>query len=379
MKSYKYFILILALFVSMNSAISGQEEEKKDVHEFTMLHQVETTSIKDQNKTGTCWSFATMSFLETELIRMGKGEFDLSEMFNVRYTYPERAESYIRYHGKFNFGNGAQAHDVTYIVKNFGLVPEKVFPGKTIDPTGHNHGEMDAVLKAALDAVLQKRGGEVTPLWKEVIEETVNTYLGEVPEKFKYEGKEYTPESFRDELGINPDDYVEFTSYTHHPFYTAVDLEIPDNFRHSLYYNVPIDDMLTIIDNAIENGYSVAWDGDVGRKHFLRDECYAVIPAEEKEEDEEITEPEVEKEIIQADRQKAFDSFDTTDDHLMHITGIAEDQNRTKFYYTKNSWGTDYKYGGFWYMSEQYVKLRTVAIMVHKEAVPDKIRNKLGF
>jgi len=382
LKRLKFLFIIGLLFFVASAAVTAQEtEDKKDVHEFTMLHQVKTTPVKDQNKTGTCWSFAATSFIETELLRIGKGEYDLSEMFNVRMVYPGRAEQYIRYHGAFNFGNGGQAHDVMYVVKNFGVVPEEIFPGVETDITGHNHGEMDAVLKATVDAVLKKPGGEITTLWSDVIDAQLNIYLGEVPEKFTYDGKEYTPISFAKKLGINTDDYIELTSYTHHPFYSLVDLEIPDNFRHSLYYNVPIEDILSTIDNAIENGYSVAWDGDVGRKQFLRKEGYAVIPVEKEGDakDEKITEPEIEKQVKQEDRQKAFDTFDTTDDHLMHLTGIAENQNGTKFYYTKNSWGTDSKYHGFWYMSEQYVKLRTVAIMVHKDAVPKEIRTKLGI
>ena len=378
----KNFFLILVLVTLQTITLFAQEDKKdEDVHQFTMKHQVEATPVKDQGRTGTCWSFATTSFIEAELLRMGKGEYDLSEMFNVRETYPERAVEYIRYHGKFNFGCGGQAHDVMHVVKNYGILPESVYSGHKLDNPQLNHGEMDAVLDATVDAVLKKAGGELTTLWKDVIDAELNIYMGKVPEKFEYDGKEYTPKSFAAELGINPDDYIEFTSYTHHPFYQQVDLEIPDNFRHSLYYNVPIDDIITIMDNAIENGYSVDWDGDVGRKEFSRKEGYAVVPVEKEgaDKDKKVTEPEEEKQITQVDRQKAFDTFDTTDDHLMHITGIAEDQNGTKFYYTKNSWGTEHKYDGYWYMSEPYVRLRTVAIMVHKDALPDSIKSKLGF
>jgi len=369
------------VFILFSSLLLAQDdEEKKDVHEFTILQNIETTSVKHQGKTGTCWSFATQSFLETELLRMGKGEYDLSEMYIVRNLYPVKAEKYIRYHGLTNFGQGGQAHDVMIAWERFGAVPEEVYPGKTSSDEKHNHSEMVAVLKSSMDAIINTKG-KITGNWKKVCESVLDIYLGENPEIFEYNGMEYTAKSFADELGIIPDDYVEITSYMRYPYYEKAVLEVPDNWTNSEYYNVPMDDMMRIIDNAIENGYSVAWDGDTSEKTFYRKKGYAVIPIDNENKDEESEEllPEKEKVITQEMREETFDNFQTTDDHLMHLSGIAENQEGTKFYYTKNSWGTKYKYDGYWYMSESFVKLKTIAIMIHKDAIPEDIKTKLGI
>ena len=381
MKSLIVSLYCFVAVVLLSSFLFAQdEEEKKDVHQFTILQNIETTSVKHQGKTGTCWSFATQSYLETELLRMGKAEYDLSEMYVVRNLYPVKAEKYIRYHGLTNFDQGGQAHDVLIALEKFGAVPDEVYPGKTSSDKKHNHSEMLAVLKGLMDAVINTKG-KITDNWREVCESVLEIYLGENPESFEYNGKEYTPKSFADELGINPDDYVEITSYLRYPFYEKAVLEVPDNWTNSEYYNVPMDDMMMIIENAIENGYSVAWDGDTSEETFYRKKGYAVIPIEEDNEDEESKEqlPEKEKVISQEMREETFENFQTTDDHLMHLTGIAENQDGTKFYYTKNSWGTKYTYDGYWYMSESFVKLKTIAIMVHKDAIPEDIKTKMGI
>jgi bleomycin hydrolase len=370
-----------AAVVLLSSFLFAQDdEEKKDVHQFTILHNVNTTSVKHQGKTGTCWSFATNSFLETELLRMGKGEYDLSEMYIVRNLYPVKAEKYIRYHGLTNFGQGGQAHDVMMAWERFGVVPEEVYPGRTSSDEKYNHSEMVAVLKGSMDAIINTEG-KITGNWKKVCESVLDIYLGEKPESFEYNGKEYTAKSFADELGINPEDYVEITSYLRYPYYEKAVLEVPDNWTNSEYCNIPMDDMIRIIDNAIENGYSVAWDGDTSEKTFYRKKGYAVIPIDNENKDEKNEEllPEKEKVITQEMREETFDNFQTTDDHLMHLTGIAENQEGTKFYYTKNSWGTKYKYDGYWYLSESFVKLKTIAIMVHIDAIPEDIKTKLGI
>ncbi len=379
-------LLIAILFIPF--IISAQGKKKKDTYEFEMVYEVKTTPVKNQAKTGTCWSFATTSFIETELIRMGKGEHLLSPMFNVRYTYPDKAVNYVRYHGETNFGMGGQAHDVTGVIKKYGFVPDEIYDAKKINEDEHNHGEMDAMLKGIVDVVVKNKGGKVTPRWKEVFESTLDIYLGVPPTEFNYQGKAYTPESFVQSLEFNPDDYIELTSYTHHPFYTQFELEIPDNWTEDKYYNIPIEELIKIIDYALENGYSVAWDGDVSEKEFEKKKAYAIVPADEvidnsqkEDDDEEKNEGPVKEKIISQEmRQESFDNYTTTDDHLMHITGLAKDQNGAKFYYTKNSWGTkDKKYDGYWYMSEPYVRLKTIAIMVHKDAVPAEIKNKLGM
>jgi bleomycin hydrolase len=368
-------VLYIVYIIFQSSILFSQE----DIHQFTMLNQVKTTPVKSQGKSGTCWAFASTSFVETELLRLGIDEVDLSEMFTVRHKLLPMAEKYIRYHGTSNFGDGGQAHDLLNAISKYGMVPEEIYSGKNIGFDEHNHGEMTAVLKGMLDAVLKKKSGKLTPKWKNAVESVLNIYLGIPPGKFYYNGKEYTPKSFLNETGLDPKNYIEITSYTDSPYYERYNLQLPDNWTNADYYNVPIDDLVKIINNSLENGYSVCWDGDSGKDHFSRKEGYAVIPEKEKETDEKVTEPEKEKIISQEMRQESFKNFAVTDDHLMHIVGIAENQNGTRFFYTKNSWGTkNKKYDGFWYMSENYTRLKTVAIMVHKDSIPNEIREKLG-
>ncbi|MBI1936978.1 MAG: aminopeptidase [Ignavibacteriales bacterium] len=385
----KYPISVVKLFiliVTIPLILSAQDKKKKDAYEFEMTYEVKTTPVKNQAKTGTCWSFATTSFIETELIRMGKGEHILSPMFFVRYAYPQKALNYVRYHGLANFGEGGQAHDVMNIIKQHGFVPEEIYKAMNISEDEHNHGEMTTVLDAIVNAVKKNKGGKITPRWQVVFESALDIYLGVPPKEFSYHEKNYTPKSFVESLGFNPDDYVEITSYTHHPFYTKFDLEVPDNWSKDQYYNLPADELMQIINYALENGYSVAWDGDVSEKEFEKKKAYAVVPLDENDEekkeddDEKDKQPVKEKTITQEMRQATFDNHTTTDDHLMHITGLAKDQTGAEFYYTKNSWGTkDKKYNGWWYLSEPYVRLKTIAIMIHKNAVPAEIRTKLGF
>lgn len=364
--------------------INNFAQENKNVHKFSMLYSVENTPVKNQNRTGTCWSFSASSFLESELIRLGFGNHDISEMFFVRMSYPQKAERYMRYQGNFNFGPGGQAHDVINVIKNFGMVPESIYPGINYGADNHDHSELDAVLEAMLNSVIKTAKPKTTKVWDEAINSVLDVYLGKVPGEFEYNGKKYTPKSFVEASGFNPDDYIEFTSYTNYPFNEKVMLEVPDNWSFDLYYNVPLDDLISIMNNALQNGYSIEWDGDSGKDNFYRKQGYAVIPENENIDIDDIEEPEKEKIITQEIRQESFDNFDVTDDHLMHIVGLAENQNGTKFYYTKNSWGTksgnkDMKYDGYWYMSESYVRLKTIAFMVHKNAVPKEIKERLGF
>ena len=382
----KIFMAIFCLFLVFLIHHKGIADDKKSAYQFTIDYEVNRTPVKSQGKTGTCWCFATTSFIESELLRLGKGEFDLSEMFVVRHTYPRKAQNYVRLHGNATFGEGSLSHDVFNTVTRFGTVPEQLYPGMLIDEKRHNHGEMFAVLKALLDAVLKVKGKLVTPKWTDAFESILDAYLGNSPENFTYKGKQYTPISFFNQvINLTLNNYIEFTSFTHHPFYDNIRLEVPDNWSyHNQYINIPIDDMEEIVDHALKNGHSVVWDGDISEKEYATFKTgYAIVPEKNWDEktpeqrEQEITEPVAEKEITQELRQKTFDNFSTTDDHLMHIVGIAHDQNGTKFYLAKDSWDTDGRYRGYIYLSRCYFRLKTIAIMLNKEALPLDMRQQL--
>lgn len=345
-------------------------------YDFKIEKKVACTEVKSQDKTGTCWSFATSSFLESELIRKGKGEHDLSEMFVVGNIYRDKAKNYVLRQGKANFSQGSLSHDVIRVAKKHGVVPESVFSGKLDGAEKHDHGEMAAVLKGMLDGVLKRK--RLSPTWSKAFDCVVDTYLGEVPETFTYNGKSYTPQSFTDAMEINPDDYVSLSSYTHHPFYKPFVLEIPDNYSNGSFYNIPIQDLQNIVDHAIANGFSIAWDGDVSEKGFSAKNGIAVLPVDGKREDL-FTKPGKEVDVTQEMRQETFESYSTTDDHLMHLTGISKDQDGTKYYVIKNSWGEISPFKGYLHMSEAYFQLKTVAIMVHKDALPKQIAGKLNL
>lgn len=366
MKKVSINIIVLVLLFSQIITTGLLAQIGKGNYKFTKVKEIKSTSVKDQNKSGTCWSFAAISFIESELFRMGKGEYDLSEMYTVRHAYLSKAWNYVRLHGHTIFGAGGQAHDVTNAIKEFGIVPENIYPGLNYGEEQHFHGELDGVLKGIVKAVVNNKDKKITPVWKNSFIATLDAYLGTLPENFEFNGKTYTPKSFAvDHLEFNVDDYIELTSYSHHPYYEKFILEIPDNWSNDLYYNVTLDDMMNIIDNAFNEGFSVCWDGDISGD-FSRRNGYAKLPDESKK-------------VTMEMRQKAFDNYTSTDDHLMHLTGIAKDQHGTKFYITKNSWNTDNSYDGYWYMSESFLRMNTVAIMIHKDALPKDIRKKLGL
>jgi bleomycin hydrolase len=314
---------------------------------------------------------------------MGKGEYDLSEMFVVHHAYDSKADKYIRMQGSLEFAEGGEPNDVMDVIRTYGIVPQAAYTGFKPKEDKVDHSEMSKVLKGYLDALIKPKTQTLSNVWFKGYEKVLDTYLGDFPAKFKYEGQEYTPLTFEEKLGFNPDDYVLLTSYTHHPFYTKFALEIPDNWSWEKYYNVPIDELIAIMDNAINSNYSILWAADVSEKGFSFNQGTATIP----DINEKITSsdewkklrarPTLEKTITQEMRQEQFDNFSTTDDHGMHMTGIAKDQNGKKFYYIKNSWGTDNPYAGYFYASEAYVKLKTMSIMVNKNAIPKEIRSKL--
>lgn len=360
---------ILFLFAILGSiTFFGQENS-----EFTIVKQVKTTPVKEQALTGTCWAFATTSFIETEALRMGKKEYDLSEMFFVYHAYLQKAKDYVMFHGKANFSEGGQAHDVLNVIREYGLVPEDVYLGRKYDLSFHNHAEMVENLTSIVENAAKKEK-VLLPPWYIAFKSVLESYLGVPPVNFKIAEKEYNPKSFNDvEIGFNPDDYVEFTSYTHHPFYEKFDLEIPDNWSHDRYINVPIDDLMKIIDNALNNGFSVDWDGDVSEDNF--EKGYKTGKAVLREKDIKR----IQDRGFQRYRQQTFENYTTTDDHLMHIVGTAKDKDGRLFYLTKNSWGNYNGFGGYLYMSKEYVKLKGLAILVHKDAIPKDITRKCGL
>ena len=359
-----------------------QEPEWVNPYQFTEVVRIPVTSVKNQNASGTCWCFATTSFLEAELLREGKGEYDLSEMFTVRYNYYERLnDNYLR-RGKGNIGEGSIAHMALKVIDKYGIMPQSAYLGINYDSPLPDHRELGTYIAAIAGASVELR--QRSPEYFELQDALFDIYMGKIPENFEYEGKEYTPISFRDMLGIDIDDYVEITSFSHHPFYQEVPLEIPDNWDHELLYNLPLDDMMAVIDNALNNGYTVCWDGDVSEQGYVfMPTGVAVLPADPRTDMQTIAASssiieEVEY-VDQAMRQAGFESFTTTDDHLEHITGIATDPAGTRYYITKNSWGERGPFGGYHYMSEKYVRAKTVSILVHKDAIPSDIKAKMGL
>lgn len=368
---------IICLFGGLLTTVTAQDkpvEQEFTKPEFSIVHQVETSSIKSQGSTGTCWCFATTSMFESEMIRLGKTEIGLSEMFTVRTMYADRADQYVRFHGTSNFAQGGAQHDVTSAIKKYGLVPREVYPGLNYGTDSHSHGEIVSVLSGIVQNVIKNRNGVLSPVWKRGYNGVLDAYFGDLPTEFTFEGKSYTPQSFAAASGIIPDNYIEFSSYTHHPFYEEFILEVPDNWAQKYMYNIPIDDLMSIVDNALENGISISWAADISDLNFGGG--VALIPAEGEDSENLMAE---EKDIKQADRQNMYDHYKLTDDHAMHLIGIATDQNGKKYYKEKNSWGKGGAFEGYSYMSESFMRMRTMSIMVHKDAVPEVIAKKIGL
>ena len=371
--------LILVFITLISCSVYAQ-------YEFQVIKKLDATPIKSQDKTGTCWSFSTASFIESEMLRMGKSEVDLSEMFVVRNIYLEKALNYVHRQGKANFSQGSLGHDLLRVIGKYGIVPEEVYSGKLNNESIHNHSEMEAVLKAVLDVVITNKNGQLSDKWLHAVNGVLDAYLGKVPENFTYKGKTYTAKTFANEIvGINPADYVEITSYTHYPFYKQFVLDIPDNFSNGLYHNVPMEEMEAITEHALQSGYTVTWDCDVSEKGFSAQNGVAILPEQDwsimsKEQQSQVFEsPSPEKKVSQALRQQTFEDYSTTDDHLMHITGMAKDQKGNLYYIVKNSWGRIGKFDGYLYTSKRDFQLKTVSILVHKNAIPKDIAKKMGI
>jgi bleomycin hydrolase len=402
MKKQIFLTLILALILvpspaqKKNSATTPKTEEG---YKFTPVVELKATSVKNQASTGTCWCFATTSFIESELLRMGKGEYDLSEMYIVRVNYTDKLKDNFLRQGKGNLGPGGVGHDWFYEFKNYGIVPDEVYTGLNYGSPTHNHGELNAFINAVAAVPVQRKNE--SQQYHKIVDAILDTYLGNIPENFTYKGVSYTPKSFAGSLGITPGDYVEITSFTHFPFYTLGLLEIPDNWRMERYYNIPLDEMIETMDYALNKGFTIAWDGDVSERGFSHSKGVAIFPellkvdnysttdrarlekmspSERSDEAYKFASPFPEVNVTQDIRQAGFENFTTTDDHLMHLTGIVKDQKGTKYYITKNSWGTDRNpFGGYLNMSESYVRAKTISILVNKNAIPAEIKTKLGL
>ena len=368
----------------VNSLKNNQSANSTSGFKFTDVINLENTPVKNQGSSGTCWSYSTNSFLESEMIRMGKAPVALSEMFSARNVYVEKGKNYVRMHGAVSLGDGGALHDVINMYRKYGAVPQVNYTGLNYGTKINKLSEMGAITTGILEAVVKNK--TLTPNWEKAYTGAIDAYLGQVPEKFDYKGKSYTPQTFAKQVvGINPDDYVELSSFNDHPFYSKFTLLVQDNWSFDQVYNVKVNEITDIIDNALKNGYSVAWATDVSEKSFSYKNGVAYIPVkpyDEMNEQEKATmfsEPKPEMEITQENRQLAFDNYETTDDHGMHIVGSAKDQNGKEYYIVKNSWGVTNDYKGYLYVTKNYVKYKTTAFLLNKGGIPAAIRKNLGI
>ena len=398
----KLFAMMMLACITLGAyAQEKKDSDNKSKAVFTTIKANPITSIKDQNRSGTCWVYSTLSFLESEILKNTGKTYNLCEMFIANKDYMDRAIVTVRMHGDSQFSQGGSFEDVVTIMKNYGICPEEAMPapGTLTGDSLANFDEFFSVMEPYVAAVSKSKAKKISNQWKKGLQGIIDAYLGECPEKFVYEGKEYTPKEFAASLGINLDDYVSITSYTHHPFYTQFALEIQDNWRWALSYNVPMDELMRIIDNAVNEGYTVAWGGDVTEDGFTRkglgiaydvkkarsmagtdaDRWFKLSATEKRSKLDSLGIDAPEIVPTQEMRQEAFDNWETTDDHGMHLYGIAKDQNGREYYMVKNSWGEYGDYKGTWYMTKNYVAYKTMNIMVNKNAIPKDIRKKLGI
>lgn len=380
------------------TAWAAPEHPDSTGFKFTDVKLVKTSPVRDQNKSGTCWCFSSNTFFENEILRKTGKAVDLSEMFVVWHTYDDKADKYIRTNGKINFSQGGSGLDVPYVWATYGAVPESVYAGLNYGEDNHVHGELEAAMSGYINGVARKSNRRLSTAWRKGLKGILDAYFGELPETFEYEGKTYTPQSFAQSLGINAADYIPVTSFTHHPFYQSFAIEVADNWLWEKYHNVPMEEMKAIVDNALDNGYSVAWAADVSEPGFNWTDGYAVIPKKKTEKDMNGTElarwvklsdrdrekesnkisgPREEITVTQELRQEMFDKQETTDDHGMVIVGKAVDQEGNKYYKVKNSWDTNHVYDGFFYVSEPYFLAKTLDILVNREAIPKNIAKKM--
>lgn len=391
----KIFTMVLAAF-AMSGAVCA--EEKKDTLAFEVIKENKITSIKDQNQSGTCWAYSAWGFFEAELLRMGKGEHDLCESFLVYNTYMDRADKHVRTHGDASFSQGGSFYDAIYCLKHYGIVPQTAMPepGVPYGDSLFNFNQLDAVASAYVGAIAKGKLKKINPVWKKDLCGIYANYFGELPKEFTHNGKTYTPKTYLEELGLNPDDYVSLTSYTHHPFYSKFVLEIQDNWRWAESYNLPLDEFMQVMVEGVKNGYSFAWGSDVSEKGFQSRKGIASVPADAKDNDKTgsdaarwtgdnfkggavISSGSDEKTITQEMRQLGYDNWETTDDHGMVVYGLVKDQNGKEYFMVKNSWGEYGPYKGMFYATKAFVAYKTMNIVIHKDALPKAIAKKLGL
>lgn len=368
----------------INKVKANQSANSKEAFKFTDVINLENTSIKDQGSSGTCWSYSGNSFIESEMIRMGKKPIELSQIFTARNAYIEKGKMYVKMHGAVTLGEGGAFHDVMNMYKKYGTVPQSVYTGLQEGQTRNNFSEMSKMNESLLASIV--KNDKLSDKWVSAYTSVIDTYLGEAPTEFMYEGKKYTPKTFADQVvGVKAEDYVEISSLKEYPYYSKFVLLVPDNWSFDQVYNVKMDELVETVDSALKNGYTVAWAGDVSEKGFSWKNGVAYVPevdftqmtAEQKA--DMFNGPKAEKKVTEDERQKAFDNYETTDDHGMHITGIAKDQNGKEYYIVKNSWGLSNDYKGYMYMTKEFMKYKATAIMLHKNAVPKAISKKLAL
>ena len=401
----KNLLIISISFMSLGvfSQEKFETNRKGSDYKFKVLKDLEATDVQDQGRTSTCWSFSSLSFFESEIIRLKNERHNLSEMFIARNAYLGKSENYLRMYGTFTFGPGGAFHDIPWVIKRYGIVPEEVYKGLNYGSTTHKHSEMEAVLDGAVKALAKKpQNGKLTPVWKDAVEGILDAYLGELPSNiedfnFTYKGKQYNPKSFSKSLGLNMEDYISITSFSHHPFYSQFILEVQDNWSMQSSYNLPLDEFINLMEQAIMKGYTFGWGADVSEKGFGYRDALAILPEDESTIQKSgkdskrfndagavrvsnaFISPVKERNITQEDRQIAFDNQETTDDHGMHVTGLVEDQKGTKYFIVKNSWGESNDRDGYFFASFPYVKYKTLNIQVHKDVLSKDLKKKLGI
>lgn len=392
MKKLSLLLLLLlpTLLWAQDDLVRKVEGNKSDSAKrkfiFTPVLTVESTDVKDQGSSGTCWSYATNSFLESEMIRMGREPVDIAEIYTARCVYIDKAENYVRMHGFLNWGDGGSCHDVINMYRKYGAVPQSVYTGLNYGTTKNKFGEMQAALKGMLDGIVKNKNGKLTPNWKKAFVAVLDTYLGTPPETFTWKGKEYTPLSFAKQVvGLNPQDYIELSSFSDQPYYTETMLMVPDNWSFDRVYNVKMKDMTDIIDYALEKGFTITWATDVSEKYFSWKNGIAYVPEKdwedmtEEERKDLFNGPKPERKVTTKMRQTAFDNYETTDDHGMHIVGMAKDQEGTEYYMVKNSWGEKNDHKGYLYVTKAYVRYKTTAFLLHKDGIPRELRKQMGI